>query len=180
MNKNVPAEAFGKCVMTAAPHTTLWDGVYALGAFLIMGIPLKYAIKKEFNYFLVGNLLAAAGALWIDRKSTSKDGARKSYIEIMAEVFEKHEAIALMIAPEGTRSLTKQWKTGFYHVAKEAGVPITLGYLDYKKKEAGVGPAIYPSDDMEADMHKIMEFYQGVTGKYPEKFQVDERYTQTK
>lgn len=180
MDRNVPPEAFHKCVMTAAPHTSLWDGIFALGAFLIMGIPLRYAIKKEFDYFPVGNLLSAAGALWIDRKHNAKDGKRQSYVDAMADVFAENEKIALMIAPEGTRSLTKEWKTGFYHVAKQAGVPITLGYLDYKKKQAGVGPAIYPGDNMEADLQQMMDFYREISGKYPEKFMLDIRYDKVK
>ena len=81
-----------------------------------------------------------------------------------------------MITPEGTRARRTQWKTGFYYAALKAGVPICLGYLDYAKKEAGVGPALYPTGNLEADMRKIMDFYRNIKGKYPELFSLDERF----
>ncbi len=71
--------------------------------------------------------------------------------------------------PEGTRSYAKRWKSGFYHIALEAGVPIILGYLDYKKKHAGIGPVFHPTGDYEKDLEEIQAFYRGVTAKYPEK-----------
>ncbi len=176
MNPAIPPEAYKKCVMIAAPHTALSDATLTLGAFGEMGIPLRYAIKKEFNFFPVGAFLASAGALWIDRSGNSKDRGKKSYVEQMTDLFADRESLVMLIAAEGTRTLRTEWKTGFYYVASNAGVPITLGYLNYKTKEAGVGPAIYPSGDMEADMRKIMDFYRNIPGKYPEKFALDERY----
>ncbi|RMG16390.1 MAG: acyltransferase [Bacteroidetes bacterium] len=178
MKHDVPPEVFGKCVMTAAPHTSLWDAVYALAAFNEMKIPVRFAIKKEFNYFPVGWFLRSAGALWIDRSATAEERGKKSYVDAMAEVFGKEEHICMLIAPEGTRKRTTKWKTGFYHVAKKAGVPIALGYLDYAKKEAGVGALVVPSDDMQADMRKIMDFYRNIQGKHPERFALDARYDQ--
>ena len=65
---------------------------------------------------------------------------------------------------------------GFYHAAKLANVPIAFGYLDYQKREAGVTKYILPSDDMEADMKQIMDFYKDKMGKYPDKFSLDLRY----
>ena len=60
------------------------------------------------------------------------------------------------------------WKTGFYHIAKGANVPIVLGYLDYRRKAGGIGPVVYPTGNMEGDMKIIQDFYAGITGKYPE------------
>jgi 1-acyl-sn-glycerol-3-phosphate acyltransferase len=94
----------------------------------------------------------------------------------MAELFEQHQRIAVMVTPEGTRSLRKQWKTGFYYAALKADVPICLGYLDYANKIAGVGPVIYPSGNLETDMRQIMDFYRPIQGKHPELFSLDERY----
>jgi 1-acyl-sn-glycerol-3-phosphate acyltransferase len=73
------------------------------------------------------------------------------------------------MAPEGTRSKTGHWRSGFYHIADGAGVPIVLAYLDYGRKVAGIGPVITPTGDVEADMRKIRAFYAHITGKYPEK-----------
>jgi len=97
-------------------------------------------------------------------------------VDVMADIVKENDPIALVVTPEGTRARRTEWKSGFYHVAKQAGVPIALGYLDYKKKEAGIGPLVYPTDDIDADMAKIMAFYKGIHGKYPEDFSVDQRY----
>ena len=75
----------------------------------------------------------------------------------------------MLVTPEGTRQYTPEWKTGFYRVAEGANVPILLGFLDYQKKEAGVGPTIYPSGDIEADIARMKDFYRTVTGRYPER-----------
>ena len=71
------------------------------------------------------------------------------------------------VPPEGTRSKVKYWKTGFYHIAHLANAPIVLGFLDYEKKVGGVGPTIYPTGDIEKDMHEIKSFYSTISGKYP-------------
>ena len=76
----------------------------------------------------------------------------------------------MLITPEGTRARAEHWKSGFYHMAREAGVPIVLGLLDYKKKEGGLFDAVQPTGDMSADMDKIRAFYRDATGKYPEDF----------
>jgi hypothetical protein len=94
----------------------------------------------------------------------------------MIELFSQNKELAVMVTPEGTRSLRTKWKTGFYHVAVGAKVPIALGYLDYKNKEAGVGKIIWPSGDMAKDMREIMAFYQNIQGKHPEKFSIDLDY----
>ena len=72
------------------------------------------------------------------------------------------------VPPEGTRSKGDGWKTGFYHIASGAGVPIVLGYIDYRRKVAGLGPAFTPTGDIEADFREFAEFYRGVTPKYPD------------
>ncbi len=94
----------------------------------------------------------------------------------MADFFKQYEKIAMIIAPEGTRSLRKEWKLGFYHVAKKANVPITFGYLDFKKKIAGVGGFIHPTGNFEEDMKYIMNFYKNIAPKIPSKFSIDERF----
>jgi len=80
------------------------------------------------------------------------------------------------VTPEGTRKRVEEWKTGFYYAAKGAGVPIVLGYLDYTTRKGGAGKIIYPSDDMDADMREIMDFYKDFKGKYPELCAMDRRW----
>jgi 1-acyl-sn-glycerol-3-phosphate acyltransferase len=176
VSPDIPAET-KRCVMIAAPHTSNWDLWYARLGFFVMGIPVKFTIKQEWMRFPFGGIIRAFGGLGIDRRPVAATGDRPSYVEAMVELFRRHpEALSVMITPEGTRSRVARWKTGFYFVALQARVPICLGYLDYPKKLAGVGPVIHPSGDIEADMRRIMAFYLGITGRWPEKFSIDERY----
>ena len=177
INPNVPDEALNRCVMIAAPHTSGWDFFYTMATFDQLGVPMRFAAKKELKRPLLGPMMERMGVVWIDRSKAAGEREGKSYVELMAEVFDQHEKMVMLIAAEGSRSKRTKWKSGFYHVAQIAGVPITLGYLDYEKKEAGVGPAIYPSDDQAADMKKIMDFYRPIKGRRPELFALDERYS---
>lgn len=176
LNPNLPAEVFQNCVVTAAPHTALRDAVFMIGAFSIGKIPARFAVRKESNTFLLGKILESAGGLWIDRGPRKPGEERRSYLDVMKELFVKNNPTAMIIAPEGTRSLVEEWKSGFYYLAKAANVPIGLGYLDFEKKEAGVGKIIYPSDDIVADMRAIMAFYKDIKGKRPDQFMLDHRY----
>ena len=175
VDSNVPKEAW-RCVMIAAPHTTNWDFVFARAAFEILGLPVRATVKKEFIRFPLKSLMLWLGAIPIDRSPKKPGEQRRSLTEAMVNLFEGKDHLAVMVTPEGTRSLRKEWKTGFYYVAKGAKVPIGLGYLDYKNKVAGVGGMIHPSGNMEADMQKIMAFYRNIPGKFPEKFSLDLRY----
>lgn len=176
LDPTVPKEAYSNCVMIAAPHTTNWDFVYTLAAFSLLKIPVRYAIKKELNVPVLGWILRAVGAIWIDRSPKKPGNPRKSMVDAMSDLFEGREDLVVLLAPEATRSKRTEWKTGFYSVAKQMNVPITLGYLDYKKKIAGVGGVVFPSDDLEADMRSIMDFYREIAPKFPEKFSLDLRY----
>ena len=159
-----------KCVMVAGPHTSNWDLVFARGAFFIMEVPVRYTIKKEMMKFApLGWLLKKLGAIPVER---NPDKARKlgqgSLVYGMVRLFEEHDKLVVLVTPEGTRDFVKKWKTGFYITAVKAGVPIVLGYLDYAKKHAGIGPTIYPSGNMQEDMLKILRFYSEITPKFPE------------
>lgn len=174
-DKDIPSDV-QRCVIIASPHTSNWDLVHARAAFYLMGIPLRFTIKKEWLESPLGWLVKRTGGLGIDRSPKKAGEPRKSMTEAMIELFDEHYKLAMMVTPEGTRSLRTEWKTGFYHVATGAGVPIALGYLDYERKHAGVGPVIHPSGDMEADLKQIMAFYKDIAPKHPEKFSIDKRY----
>jgi len=165
-----------QCVMIAAPHTSNWDALYTRLAFVLMGIPVKITIKDSYMRFPYGPFIRYMGGVGINRRPKKDGEARPSMVQLMADLFKAHPDFVMLVTPEGTRSLRTKWKTGFYHVAVAANVPIALGYLDYKKKEAGVGKVVYPSGDMKKDMHEIMSFYKDIVGKYPEKFSVDLDY----
>jgi len=175
LNPSIPKEV-QHCIIVAAPHTSNWDIYFARLGFYIMGIPLKFTIKQEWMRFPLNLLIGSVGGLPIDRRPREATGERPSYTQLMAELLQQHQRIAIMVTPEGTRSRRSKWRTGFYYAALKADTPICLGYLDYRKKEAGVGGPVYPSGDIEADLKQIMDFYRDIQGKHPQQFTVDERY----
>lgn len=165
-----------QCVMIAAPHTSNWDFFYTRLAFLQMDIHVKMTIKRSYMRFPYGPFARALGCIGIDRRPKKEGQERPSMVQVMADLFKEHDNLVMLVTPEGTRSLSNKWKTGFYHVAVLANVPVALGYLDYKKKEAGVGKMVYPSGDMKKDMQEIMAFYKNIAAHTPEYFSIDLDY----
>lgn len=176
VDENIPPEA-QYCVMTASPHTSNWDAYYMRIAFFVLGIPLKFTIKDYWTKFPFGLIVKPLGGLGINRRSNAKERGGKSYVDQMKDFFKKHDRIAVVVTPEGSRSRRDKWKTGFYHTAIGAGVPITFGYLDYKKKQAGVASVVlHPTGNKEEDLKVMMDFYKTIVPKYPENFALDQRY----
>lgn len=160
-------------VLVAAPHTSNWDFYFALLSFHKMKVPVKFTIKKEWLKFPFKGLMEGFGAIGIDRSAGKK---KISSVDAMIQLFKMHHNLIICITVEGTRKKNSQWKTGFYHVALGAGVPIAIGSLDYKNKTAVIQNLFYPTGNMEADMRAIMKFFKNVNPKFPEKFAIDERY----
>ncbi|WP_268035343.1 1-acyl-sn-glycerol-3-phosphate acyltransferase [Algoriphagus sp. PAP.12] len=167
LNDNWP-KGLKKAVLIAIPHTSNWDLLYARSAFYLMDIPVRFTIKKEVMVGPLGWFIKALGGIAIDRKRIP-GGRKQTYTEAMVNMLKESDELVIMVTPEGTRSAVKKWKSGFYHIALGADVPVVVGYLDYKKKEAGIGPAIYPNGDMDGQIEEMMAFGRTVTGKYPEK-----------
>ncbi len=153
-----------RCVMIAAPHTSNWDFIFARSAFFLMGVEMKYMIKKELIRFPFGGMLKSMGAIPIDRSKKS------NVVDYCISLFGEQKDLVIMIPPEGTRGKVEKWKSGFYHVALGAKVPIGLGYLDFKKKEAGIGDFFIPTGDIQKDFEIIKKFYSTVTPENPELF----------
>ena len=135
-----------KFVLIAAPHTSNWDFVYFLGLTDDLGIKPHFMAKTS-----------------LFRSSN------RNYVQQMIDEFRRRDEFMLTIAPEGTRGTVKAWKTGFYHIAMGAGVPLVVGMMDYGSKTGGLGPAIWPTGDYKADMAKVAEIYAKVKPKYPAK-----------
>lgn len=151
--------------MLAAPHTSNWDFPLALAAFWRMGIDVKYFIKDNYTKGLTGWFFRWSGAIGVNR---SKKNNNLTHYAI--ELLKEREQLVIMVPAEGTRKYVEQWRTGFYRIALDASVPISLGYLDYKKKIAGVGTPFFPSGNFNEDMTYIQEFYRPITGKHPENY----------
>jgi 1-acyl-sn-glycerol-3-phosphate acyltransferase len=153
-----------KAVVIAAPHTSNWDFVYALATFRLLDIKVRYLIKQEVYRFPLKRLIDATGGIPVKRNSNTK------LVNTFIQELNNAEDLFLMIPAEGTRSLVKKWKSGFYHAAMGANVPVLLGYLDFEKKTAGFGKVVNITGDRNKDMQIIREFYKNIKGKHPEKF----------
>lgn len=165
-----------QCVMIAAPHTSNWDALYARLALKALGVNVRITIKDSYMKLPFGPFVRAMGGIGIDRSPKADGQARLSMVEVMSNLFKEHAELVMLVTPEGTRAKQEKWKTGFYHVACNAGVPIALAYMDYEKKKTGVGKIVYPTGDYEKDMAEIMQFYAQISPKFPEDFSVDSRY----
>jgi 1-acyl-sn-glycerol-3-phosphate acyltransferase len=154
-----------KAVVISAPHTSNLDFFIGRLGLWLKGYPVYFLIKKEaFKPAFVGWILKKAGGIPVDR------GRSGNTTKKIAEELRKKERIFLIITPEGTRSLSKTWKKGFYYIAQEAGIPIVLGFVDYPRKEGGFGPVFYPTGDYEKDLKEIQKFYYDKGARHPENF----------
>jgi 1-acyl-sn-glycerol-3-phosphate acyltransferase len=124
-----------QCVMIAAPHTSNWDALYARLALKALGVNVRITIKDSYMKFPFGPFVRAMGGIGINRRPKQDGEARQSMVELMADLFKHHPKLVMLVTPEGTRAKQEKWKTGFYHVAMQAGVPIALAYMDYAQKK---------------------------------------------
>ena len=152
------------CIVLMAPHTSYWDFPIGFLGFAILRIKSHSLIKKEAFAFPLNILVKAMGGVAVDRQHAS------NVVISVAHEFQKREQFILIIAPEGTRSLNHHWKRGFYNIAMLAKVPIILGYLDYSKKEAGLGDVFVPTGNYKSDLAIIEAFYHDKMPRFPEKF----------
>ncbi len=155
--------AIEKMVLVAAPHTSNWDGLNMLAAAGYYRIRLRWMGKKSLTKGPFGWLIKALGCVPIDRS------ANNDVVKTMAEAFGAEDRMVLAIPPEGTRSRVSEWKSGFYHIAVAAGVPIVLSVLDYKRKTMSIAAVIHPSGNYEADLPIIRAYYAYAVGKHPAK-----------
>jgi 1-acyl-sn-glycerol-3-phosphate acyltransferase len=152
-----------KAVVIAAPHTSNWDGYWSFVYKVAIGLDVKFFFKDSLFWFPLGSYVRLMGAMPLDRKHAG------SAVQQVVDLMNSSDEFFFGLAPEGTRSWTPAWKTGFYRIAIEAGVPVAPGFLDYGRKCIGIGPLITLSGDPDTDMEKFRDFYAGIEGKRPEK-----------
>ena len=160
VDQNIPKEK--SYIILVAPHTSNWD--FIVGRLVIgsLRVPQRLLMKKEMFFFPIKYLLKSLGAMPIDRKKSQK------MVDYIVEMFAENDDFVFSITPEGTRSYVEKWKTGFYHIATKANVPIVLGKIDYKRKFAGLADVIYTSGDFDKDFRQIVDILKDVTGRNPE------------
>ena len=164
VDDEVPGEP--KYVCLAVPHTSNWDGLLLVLVARSLGLHISWLIKQEAMRGPAGWLLRRLGALPVDRRSPGH------LVQQLASSFRERDALVLVVPPEGTRGKAENWKSGFYRIAREAGVPVVPTYLDFGRKRAGLGPAIHLTGDVKRDMDAIRAYYDKVrpVPRFPEKF----------
>jgi 1-acyl-sn-glycerol-3-phosphate acyltransferase len=160
--------ALKKGVLIAAPHTSNWDGVWMLAAAGYFRITIQWMGKASLTQGPFGGVIKALGCVPVDRS------ARHDLVQAMARAFAARETMLLAVPPEGTRSLTPEWKSGFYHIANTAGVPIILTVLDYGTRTIRVAGVFQPTGDYEADLPLIQTYYRDARGRHRSRFSAGE------
>jgi 1-acyl-sn-glycerol-3-phosphate acyltransferase len=154
---------YKKIVLAVAPHTHWVDVMTGFAARQAMHIEhAKFLAKKELFVWPLGWILRKMGGTPVDRSS------KHGMVDQVASIFAANETFMLGLSPEGTRQRVDKLRTGFYHIAKKAGVPILPIGFDYEDKRVVIGEAFFASDDEAADLKRIIAFYAGIKGKSPE------------
>ena len=151
-----------KVVLIGAPHTSNWDFPLMLLVVLKLRLRVFWMGKNTLFRFPFGGLMRWLGGIPIDRSKPN------NVVQQITDEYARQSELVVLIPPEGTRSKVERWKTGFYHIANNAGVPILLGYVDAPKKEAGLADFFTPTGDVEKDMREIQAFYASKGGLKPE------------
>jgi 1-acyl-sn-glycerol-3-phosphate acyltransferase len=150
-----------KYVLIAAPHTSNWDLLYLLAMSWTTGVRVSWLGKESLFPGPVGTVLRALGGIPVVRDQKS------GLVSSLAREFAAADRLVVAFPPEGTRSRTDHWRTGFYRVACASEVPIVCSYLDYSRRLGGFGPVIEPGGDIAVDLPLFQEFYADKRGKYP-------------
>jgi 1-acyl-sn-glycerol-3-phosphate acyltransferase len=159
----IPADV-PKCVVSVAPHTSMWDFVIGRLAFWELGLKARFLIKKELFFWPLGPVIKWLGGIPVDRQK------KGNLVEQVADMFNNYDSLYITVTPEGTRKLVNEWKRGYYYISLKAKVPIALGFLDYRKKIGGVVNIFYPSGNYDEDRKIVEAAYRGLGARHPEKY----------
>ncbi len=146
-----------KTVVVVYPHTSNWDFPLGMLFRFWCGIHFHWAGKDSLFHGPLGGVFVRLGGIPINRREPNGTIAR------LTEAFAAHETIHLCIAPEGTRARVEHWKSGFYHLARSVGVPVGLGFIDYRRKRVGVECWIELTGDKARDRARTRAYYVGIS-----------------
>ena len=152
-----------KFIMMGASHTSNWDFLVFLGAVHVVGRQIRFIGKHSLFKWPMGGFMRALGGVPVDR------GKSQDLVSQVVDQLRAHDDFILVIAPEGTRSFTTHWRSGFYQIALKANVPIVAAGPDYPTKRGVFGPVIHPTGDYARDMKPAFEFFHTLTPKHPER-----------
>jgi len=159
----------GNFLLLAAPHTSNWD--FPIGFALGIHLHIKpYWIGKNSLFKgPFGPIMRWLGGIPLDRSKAN------NMVEASIQAFNDNKGLIFALTPEGTRSWSPRWKTGFYHIANGAQVPLALAYFDFEKKIGGIGKLLHTTGDIDQDLAEIEAFYSHITGKNPQYYNPDIR-----
>jgi len=163
---NIPAR-MKKCVVIGAPHTSNWDFPIFLMTAFVLRVNIRWIGKHTLFRFPFHGLMTWLGGIPVDRR------VRGAMVEKASALFHDVDEFVLGISPEGTRKATSHWRTGFWHIARNAQVPIYLAFIDYRTKRSGFHGEFYSAGDIELDMQRIKDFFsKSFRGKHPQNFTI--------
>lgn len=151
-------------VLIAAPHTSNWDFPYMLAFAALYDLRISWMGKQTLFTPPLGWIMRALGGIPIKRHKN------QNTVSAMTEAFAADRNLILVVPAEGTRARAEYWKSGFYHIALAAGVPVVPSYLDYGARRGGFGPALIPTGRPREDMQQFRDFYAPMSGKFPGNF----------
>ncbi len=149
-----------RCVVIMYPHTSNWDFVIGVLARKVMGLRAQFVGKDSLFRFPLGPFMRWLGGIPVDRSQ------RTGLTGQLAEELRRRPSLCLALAPEGTRARAPRWRSGFYHVALAAGVPVGLGFIDYRTRVIGITRWERMTGDLERDLALVRAFYADKVGKY--------------
>ncbi|MDH3323990.1 MAG: lysophospholipid acyltransferase family protein [Flavobacteriaceae bacterium] len=156
-----------KFIIVGAPHTSNYDFVVALLMKFIVDLDANFIAKHTLFKPPFGFIFKSLGGIPVDRSKS------KNLVEAIIDIFNKNDKLILAMSPEGTRKKTVKWKTGFYHIAKGANVPIVFNTFDFGNKRYFISEPYYLTGDMEKDFLYFHNFYKDIKGKFPDQFEIN-------
>lgn len=148
-----------RLLVIAAPHSSAWDGYWGLVIKVAIGLRIRFMAKRETFWWPLGPLLRWLGGMPINRANAN------GVVDQVVEAFQVRSNFWLVLAPEGTRRHVERWRSGFWHIAKRANVPLCPVYFHYPDRVVGIGDVIPLTDDLDADLARIRAWYQPYQGK---------------
>ncbi|MDE6581661.1 MAG: 1-acyl-sn-glycerol-3-phosphate acyltransferase [Duncaniella sp.] len=159
-----------KSIIVVAPHTSNWDFVLCILASRAVGRKIGFLMKESWFFFPLNILFKALGGIPVSRRKDRKE----SLTDAVIEKFNHSERLTVAITPEGTRSLTTRWHTGFLRIAQGAHIPIFLAALDFPSRTVILDREFVPTGDVDADMRAIKDYYRPFTGRYADRFTTED------
>lgn len=160
---------YPKCIICVAPHTSNWDFILGKLAYASIGRKAGFLMKETWFFWPLGYLFRSIGGIAVPRGRKRKG----SLVDFLINKYNTSDRLTLAITPEGTRSRTEHWHTGFLRIAYATNVPIVLGILDFGHKEIIIRDKLDITGDIAKDLRYVKDYYRGYEGKNPDNFATD-------